>query len=155
MDIGVEALREATEEAVECFARLLPQLSSSAPSLTRASLEKIIACPTNTVLAARGDGRLVGALTLVMIPIPTGVRAWIEDVVVDTDMRGVGIGAALTSEAVRIGSGGRRPDSRPDVAPVAGVGDPTVRTGRLRPAGHQCLPIHCWIVISAVSQGFC
>ncbi|MEQ7127590.1 GNAT family N-acetyltransferase [Actinopolymorpha sp. B11F2] len=102
MDIEVEALREATEEAVECFARLLPQLSSSAPSPTRASLEKIIACPTNTVLAARGDGRLVGALTLVMIPIPTGLRAWIEDVVVDTDMRGMGIGAALTSEAVRI-----------------------------------------------------
>ena len=55
MDIGVETLREATEEAVECFDRLLPQLSSSAPPVTRASLQEIIACPTNTVLAARTD----------------------------------------------------------------------------------------------------
>jgi ribosomal protein S18 acetylase RimI-like enzyme len=102
MDIGVETLREATAEAVECFARLLPQLSSSAPPVTRASLQEIISCPTNTVLAARADGRLVGALTLVRIPIPTGVRAWIEDVVVDTDTRGMGIGAALMAEAVRI-----------------------------------------------------
>ena len=29
------------------------------------------------------DGRIVGSLTLVMFRIPTGLRAWIEDVVVD------------------------------------------------------------------------
>jgi ribosomal protein S18 acetylase RimI-like enzyme len=40
-------------------------------------------------------------LTLVTFPIPTGLRAWIEDVVVDETARGQGVGAALTEEAVR------------------------------------------------------
>jgi ribosomal protein S18 acetylase RimI-like enzyme len=44
----------------------------------------------------------MGALTLVMFPIPTGTRAWIEDVVVDESARGRGVGAALTREAVRL-----------------------------------------------------
>lgn len=102
MDIDVAPIREATDEAVESFGRLLPQLSSSAAPLTRDGLLEILGCPTNTVLVARAGGRMVGALTLVLVPIPTGVRAWIEDVVVDTDTRGLGVGSALTREAVRI-----------------------------------------------------
>jgi ribosomal protein S18 acetylase RimI-like enzyme len=102
MDIDVAPIREATDEAVESFGRLLPQLSSSAAPLTRDGLQEILGCPTNTVLVARVGGRMVGALTLVLVPIPTGVRAWIEDVVVDTDTRGLGIGSSLTRAAVRI-----------------------------------------------------
>ena len=54
------------------------------------------------MLVARLDGEIVGTLTLVMFPIPTGTRAWIEDVVVDDATRGRGVGAALTQEAVRL-----------------------------------------------------
>ena len=57
-------------------------------------------------------------LTLVVFPIPTGVRAWIEDVVVTASARGQGVGALLTREAVRIAGeeGARTVDltSRPD-----------------------------------------
>jgi ribosomal protein S18 acetylase RimI-like enzyme len=117
MDIRVEPLHEATEEAVEAFDRLLPQLSSSATPMTHDDLTKILRCPTNTVLVARTDDRIVGALTLVMIPIPTGTRAWIEDVIVDGDTRGLGLGSTLTTEAIRLAqeSGARTVDltSRP------------------------------------------
>jgi ribosomal protein S18 acetylase RimI-like enzyme len=98
----IEMLAEATDEAVRAFARLLPQLSSSAPRLDARSLGEVLAYQSNTVLVARVDGEIVGALTLVTFPTPTGVRAWIEDVVVDGDARGGGVGAALTTEAVRI-----------------------------------------------------
>ena len=40
-------------------------------------------------------------LTLIVFRIPTGVRAWIEDVVVDETARGRGVGEALSQEAVR------------------------------------------------------
>ncbi|GAA5035872.1 GNAT family N-acetyltransferase [Actinopolymorpha pittospori] len=117
MDIRVEPLHEATDEAVEAFGRLLPQLSSSATPLSHDALATILACPTNTVLVARTDDRIVGALTLVMIPIPTGTRAWIEDVIVDNDARGLGLGSTLTTEAIRVAleSGARTVDltSRP------------------------------------------
>jgi ribosomal protein S18 acetylase RimI-like enzyme len=42
----------------------------------------------------------VGSLTLATFPIPTGVRAWIEDVVVDSGARGHGVGEALNRAAI-------------------------------------------------------
>lgn len=93
----------ATPEVVDAFARLLPQLSSSAARLTREALADVIGAPHNTVLLARdpsAGNRIVGTLTLVMFRIPSGMRAWIEDVVVDDVARGRGAGEALTRTAV-------------------------------------------------------
>ena len=47
-----------------------------------------------------GQGRIVGMLTLVVFRIPTGVRAWIEDVVVDSAVGRRGVGEALTRAAL-------------------------------------------------------
>ncbi len=102
MTVQVEVLDEVTGEMVEAFGRLLPQLSRSARPLGQAELEAIVKCPANTVFLARSAGVITGTLTLVMFPLPTGLRAWIEDVVVDESARGQGIGAALTNEAMRI-----------------------------------------------------
>lgn len=95
-------LDKITGEVVEAFGRLLPQLSRSAPPLGQAELEAIVRCPADTVLVARSAGAIAGTLTLVMFPLPTGMRAWIEDVVVDEAARGQGVGEALTHEALRI-----------------------------------------------------
>ena len=97
----VEVLDKVTGEVGEAFARLLPQLSSSAPPLDQAGLEDLVGCQANTVLIARSEGTITGMLTLVMFPLPTGLRAWIEDVVVDESARGQGIGELLTREALR------------------------------------------------------
>jgi ribosomal protein S18 acetylase RimI-like enzyme len=99
--VQVEVLDQVTGEVVEAFARLLPQLSSSAPPLDRAALDALVGCPANTVLIARSQGTISGTLTLVMFPLPTGLRAWIEDVVVDESARGQGIGELLTREALQ------------------------------------------------------
>jgi ribosomal protein S18 acetylase RimI-like enzyme len=99
--IVVEVLDEVTDEAVEAFGRLLPQLSSSAAPLDAAGLAAVVASPAITVLVARSEGHIVGSLTLALFPIPTGLRAWIEDVVVDEAARGQGVGAVLTQEAIR------------------------------------------------------
>jgi ribosomal protein S18 acetylase RimI-like enzyme len=103
--IEVTVAAEATEELVAAFARLIPQLSGSAAPPDREALVEIIATPSNTVLLARdreNAGNIVGTLTLVTFHIPTAVRAWIEDVVVDASARGRGIGEALTLEALRL-----------------------------------------------------
>ena len=120
MKIEVEVLEKITSEVVEAFDRLLPQLSTSAPPLDAAMLSAIISAPASTILLARADGQIVGTLTLAMFPIPTGVRAWIEDVVVDEAARGQRVGEALTVEAVRLAheAGARTVDltSRPSRA---------------------------------------
>jgi ribosomal protein S18 acetylase RimI-like enzyme len=92
-----------TPELVDAFARLIPQLSSSSSPLSADQLAEIVASPAIVLLVARDpdhDGPIVGALTLVLFRIPTGVRAWIEDVVVDEAYRRRGIGAALTMAAI-------------------------------------------------------
>jgi ribosomal protein S18 acetylase RimI-like enzyme len=107
--VQVEILTQVTDEIVEAFGRLLPQLSRSAPALDKAALEAIIAAQASTVLVARSGGTITGTLTLVMFPIPTGLRAWIEDVVVDEAAGRQGIGSALTKEALRLaGQAGAR-----------------------------------------------
>jgi ribosomal protein S18 acetylase RimI-like enzyme len=100
--IGVEVLDQVTDEAVEAFSRLLPQLSRSAKPLDAARLGQMVSSPAITVLIARDDGQIIGSLTLAMFPAPTGVRAWIEDVVVDDAARGQGVGGVLTREALRL-----------------------------------------------------
>ncbi len=95
-------LGEVTDEVVEAFGVLLPQLSSSARAADRAVLERVVGSAATTLLIARCDGKIAGTLSLVMFPIPTGLRAWIEDVIVDEAARGRGIGQILTVEALRI-----------------------------------------------------
>jgi ribosomal protein S18 acetylase RimI-like enzyme len=94
-------LSDVTDEVVEAFGRLLPQLSGSAPPVDRAALAAIAASPAVTLLLARSAGQITGTLTLAMFPLPTGLRAWIEDVVVDESARGQGVGEALTLAALQ------------------------------------------------------
>jgi ribosomal protein S18 acetylase RimI-like enzyme len=100
--IGIEVLDEVTDEVVEAFGQLLPQVSRSAKPLDASALATIVASPAVTVLVARSEGQIVGSLTLAMFPVPSGLRAWIEDVVVDNSARGQGVGGLLISEALRL-----------------------------------------------------
>jgi len=104
MEIEVLVVEEATREVVDAMDRLLPQLSTSATPLDTAALEQLVRSEAATLLVARTEGTIVGTLTLVMFRVPTGLRARIEDVVVDQSARGRGVGAALTREAVRLAS---------------------------------------------------
>ena len=97
----ISLLTNVTDEVVRAFEHLLPQLSSSAEVPTRDQLQEI--ADNESFFIARDPalgGQIVGSLTLVTFRIPTGVRAWIEDVVVDTSMRGKGIGEELTRAAL-------------------------------------------------------
>jgi ribosomal protein S18 acetylase RimI-like enzyme len=104
-DAGTVVIEEATSgrpDVVEGLAMLVPQLSSTAPAPSAAEVEEITTSPATVLFTARlaADGPLVGSLTLVVFRIPTGLRAWIEDVVVDDSVRGRGVGAALTRAAL-------------------------------------------------------
>jgi ribosomal protein S18 acetylase RimI-like enzyme len=103
--VHVTQATTVSDELVEAFARLVPQLSSSASPPTRDQLNAMVSSPATTLLLARDDQDVImGSLTLAMFRAPTGVRAWIEDVVVDGEARGQGIGEALVAEAVRVAS---------------------------------------------------
>jgi ribosomal protein S18 acetylase RimI-like enzyme len=97
----IEQASEATDELVEALARLVPQLSPARTPPSAAEVAEIVA--TQTLLVARDAlGTIVGALTLVVFRIPTGLQALIEDVVVDETTRGKGVGDELVQEATRL-----------------------------------------------------
>ncbi len=98
--ISVRVAASVDTDLVAAVTALLPQLSHSAPPPTHDQLARIVADPDTTLFVAEDDGRIVGTLTLAAFEIPTGRRAWIEDVVTDTAARGKGVASALVDAAL-------------------------------------------------------
>jgi len=100
----IQEATESTPEVVDAMATMLPLLSSSAPAPTASEVAEIAGSPATRLLLARdgADGPIVGTLTLALFRIPTGVRAWIEDVIVSEAARGRGCGEELTNAALEV-----------------------------------------------------
>ena len=116
--VGRIQVREATtvdDALVDAMARLIPQLSSSNPPPDVEALEAIVSSESSILLLAVdpnvdsghagkvggvGETTILGSMTLALFRIPTGLRAWIEDVVVDDTARGQGVGEALSRAAI-------------------------------------------------------
>ena len=98
--VTVAPASAATAELLAAFNRLIPQLSSSSTPISTDQLAEMIAAESTTIFVATKEQEIVGLLTLVVFRIPTGVRAWIEDVVVDESARGHGVGEALNRAAL-------------------------------------------------------
>ncbi len=103
MDIKITEIKHYDTTLLQAFERLTPQLSESAPIPTAERLQRIVASPSTHLLAAIDhEGRIVGVLTLVLFDIPTYCKAWIEDVITDSNYRGQGIGRALVERAIEM-----------------------------------------------------
>ena len=103
----VELITAATPEIHEAMGRLLPQLSRSAAPMSEADVERFLSQSSVHLFVFRaetadadGNNPILGMLSLATFEIPTGVRAWVEDVVVDEAARGQGAGLALVEAAI-------------------------------------------------------
>src|SRR5688572_17368219 len=97
----VEIVTQADEELYAAFQRLVPQLTNNNPPPSLEDLAALVQDPSSTLLVARSERQaIIGALTLTVYRVPTGVRSIIEDVIVDVTMRGRGIGEALMKRAI-------------------------------------------------------
>ena len=103
----VELITAATPELHEAMGRLLPQLSRSAAPMSEADVERFLSQSSVHLFVFRaetadadGNNPILGMLSLATFEIPTGVRAWVEDGVVDEAARGQGAGLALVEAAI-------------------------------------------------------
>ncbi|MEY2431987.1 MAG: hypothetical protein QOC92_1712 [Acidimicrobiaceae bacterium] len=97
----VEVFEGPVAELADALVALVPQLSKSNPPPSLAEVEAMLASDAITQFVARDDnGTIVGVSTLAVFPIPTAMRAWIEDVIVDESARGQGVGEALTQAMI-------------------------------------------------------
>ncbi len=100
--VVISRLSELKCGDVSQIAALVSQLSRSAKPVSNDSLTQVLSDDRCLLFVARrnSDGFILGMLTLVVFYIPTGIRAWIEDVVVDEESRGLGLGKSLTLHAI-------------------------------------------------------
>jgi ribosomal protein S18 acetylase RimI-like enzyme len=91
---------EVDGELREAMDRLVPQLSKSNPPPTDEALQEMIDSDASILFMARDETGILGTLTLILFRIPTGIRAWIEDVIVDEAARGKGVGRILNEAAI-------------------------------------------------------
>lgn len=101
--MAVEIITHANAEIEAAFATLIPQLSKSASPMNLEQLNNFLAQENIYLFGYFSEApkkrKLLGILTLVTFEIPTGWRAWIEDVVVDSGARGQGAGHKLVEAA--------------------------------------------------------
>ena len=109
MTVEIRRITQVSDALEEAFAWLMPQLSPRLEAPSGERLRAVAANPSAALFTAESGGAVVGALTLVWYDVPSGRKAWIEDVVVDGAARGCGAGDALVRAAVehaaRIGAG--------------------------------------------------
>ena len=99
----IETATEVTDELLDAFQRLIPQLTKNPPRLSRDEITALVKSTCSTLLVARADDdSIVGVLSLTVYRVPTGIRSIIEDVIVDESARGQGIGEALTRQALEV-----------------------------------------------------
>src|SRR5206468_6511810 len=90
--VTVERVTEADDELLAAVARLLPQLSPDREPPGLPELSELVAAPGTHLFVARDGPAILGMLTLLLYRVPTGIRGWIHDVVVDESARGRGVG---------------------------------------------------------------
>jgi len=100
--MNVVEIQDYSDGVLEALNTLMPQLSSSFDALNQRDLEAIVESDTSSLFMAMENKRYYGSLTLVRFKIPSGFRAWIEDVVVSEDARGKGVGEKLVKHAVQV-----------------------------------------------------
>lgn len=101
--VSIRPVTEVTESLTDAYRVLIPQLSSSSNPPTGEALQRIIESDSAQILIAENEnGEILGTMTIIIFQIPTGIRAWIEDVVVDSSARGKGIGKKLNLAALEL-----------------------------------------------------
>ena len=99
----VDVITKVDDELYEAFQRLVPQLTNNNPPPSLNDLAALVRDSSSTLMVARNEkNEIIGALTLTVYRVPTGIRSIIEDVIVDNSARGQGVGEALMLRAIEI-----------------------------------------------------
>jgi ribosomal protein S18 acetylase RimI-like enzyme len=98
----IEQVAELTDELVEAVGRLTAQLSQNAAQPGWEGLDEVVNSKSTSLFIARDEsGAIIGMAILAMYRISTGIRTYIEDVVVDEKARGQGVGEALCRHIIQ------------------------------------------------------
>ncbi len=98
----IERISQVDENTVEIFKRLMPQLTGKDEYPSLEELQRVIQSDERFLFFATEGEEVIGTLTLVFYQLPSGLKAWIEDVIVDEHARGKGVATALLKHALQV-----------------------------------------------------
>ncbi|MBF6596945.1 MAG: GNAT family N-acetyltransferase [Fermentimonas sp.] len=99
----IERVTEINDKILEAFQYFIPELTNEKDRVpTTEDLERVISFSNNHLLIAKDGDVILGTLTLVFYKVPSGIKAWIEDVIVSDEARGKGVATALIWHAINI-----------------------------------------------------
>ena len=99
----IERVTEINDKIPEAFQYFIPELTNEKDRVpTTEDLERVISSSNNHLLIAKDGDVILGTLTLVFYKVPSGIKAWIEDVIVSDEARGKGVATALIWHAINI-----------------------------------------------------
>jgi GNAT superfamily N-acetyltransferase len=101
--LEIEEVGEMSAEILEALQRLLPQLNPRLPLPTAERLQRIIDDPDVTLVVARDGGRISGTTTVIVYTTPYWIKARLDEVVVDAEARGKGVGEAMVRYCLEVG----------------------------------------------------
>jgi ribosomal protein S18 acetylase RimI-like enzyme len=99
-NLKIEVANRSSPDLLRAVKSLLPQLMPSGRSMTAAELETVIASPLTTLLVAKDGDKIIGMISLAVVQMPTGLRSYLEDLVVDSSCRKRGTATALLRAAI-------------------------------------------------------
>jgi ribosomal protein S18 acetylase RimI-like enzyme len=99
-DLKIECAKDFSPALLQAVTSLLPQLTSSGRAMSPKELKVMIASPLTRLFVAKDDGKIVGMISLAVVQMPTGMRAYLEDLVVDAAYRNRGAATALLQAAI-------------------------------------------------------
>lgn len=100
--MDINRITQANENITRAFSKLVPQLTGRKECPSLEELERVIRSENTHLFVATEGDEVMGTLTLVFYQIPSGLKAWIEDVIVNESFRGKGVATALLCHALHI-----------------------------------------------------
>jgi ribosomal protein S18 acetylase RimI-like enzyme len=100
--MDINRITQVNENVTRAFSKLVPQLTGRKEYPSLEELERVIRSENTHLFVATEGDEVMGTLTLVFYQIPSGLKAWIEDVIVNESFRGKGVATALLCHALHI-----------------------------------------------------
>ncbi len=97
----IREISRYSDKVYGALIKLIPQLGPDTVVPDRGYFKTVVESrSTHFFILELDNNEIAGILSLCIYPIPTGIKAWIEDVVVDESSRGRGYGRALMQGAI-------------------------------------------------------
>lgn len=99
-DYTIESLSSSDASTAEAIRILIEQLTGRESTFGEDDLRNTLQDSASRLFVMRHNDNIVGMITLGIYFCPTGRKVWIEDVVIDRELRGKGLGQRLVEFAI-------------------------------------------------------